>query len=212
MSFLEQAITELNKIDTKSQLTSYLNRFSELLPHVKWCGLVVQSSDMIYLGTIPEEVQRSLTLPTLKWANTQVYKPVWVGKEEALSRLAMPANSLLIRIPAVRPDSAWLILGFNSQIAEPQLIEKLGWCWQIIATYVYGTYRRFTAQPEADEVQLTPREIECAHWAALGKTSWEISHILGISERTVNFHLSNCMQKTGSINRQQLVLSCANLF
>jgi DNA-binding CsgD family transcriptional regulator len=37
---------------------------------------------------------------------------------------------------------------------------------------------------------LSNREIEVLKWAALGKTSWEMSMILEISERTVNFHLA----------------------
>ncbi|MEO8672358.1 MAG: LuxR C-terminal-related transcriptional regulator [Tahibacter sp.] len=42
---------------------------------------------------------------------------------------------------------------------------------------------------------LTPREREVLHWAAIGKTSWEISMILLISERTVNFHLINAARR-----------------
>lgn len=52
---------------------------------------------------------------------------------------------------------------------------------------------------------LTPKEMECLHWAGAGKTTWEISHILGCSERTVDFHLLNARRKLGSINRQQAV-------
>lgn len=44
---------------------------------------------------------------------------------------------------------------------------------------------------------LSNREIEVLKWAALGKTSWEMSVILEISERTVNFHLTNSAEKIG---------------
>ena len=54
-------------------------------------------------------------------------------------------------------------------------------------------------------VQLTGRERECLLWSAEGKTSWEIAQILGISERTVVFHLQNVMQKLDVSSRQQAV-------
>lgn len=52
---------------------------------------------------------------------------------------------------------------------------------------------------------LTQRERECLLWAAEGKTSWETAQILGISERTVIFHLQNVSEKLGCANRQQAV-------
>ena len=39
-----------------------------------------------------------------------------------------------------------------------------------------------------DELKLSPRELECLKWAAAGKTAWETSIILDISEGTVKFH------------------------
>lgn len=42
---------------------------------------------------------------------------------------------------------------------------------------------------------LSARELECLHWGALGKTSREIGMILGISQRTVYFHLTNAASK-----------------
>jgi len=53
--------------------------------------------------------------------------------------------------------------------------------------------------------QVTKREKECLLWASEGKTAWEISKILGISERTVLFHLNNCAKKFGAVNRQHAI-------
>lgn len=52
---------------------------------------------------------------------------------------------------------------------------------------------------------LTEREIDCMCWAAAGKTSWETAVILGISERTVNFHLRNACSKLQAPNRRAAV-------
>ena len=56
-----------------------------------------------------------------------------------------------------------------------------------------------------DKVKLTGREYDCLFWACEGKTSWEISKILCISERTVMFHLNNATEKFGAKNRQHAV-------
>jgi len=54
-------------------------------------------------------------------------------------------------------------------------------------------------------IHLTPREKECISWCADGKTAWEISAILGISERTVSHILENAQKKMNTTNRTQLV-------
>ncbi len=51
---------------------------------------------------------------------------------------------------------------------------------------------------------LTRREVEVAHWAALGKTNPEIAIILGISARTVEKHVHAALAKLGFENRVQM--------
>jgi len=53
--------------------------------------------------------------------------------------------------------------------------------------------------------KLSTRERECLHWVALGKTSWETGRILGLAERTVNFHIQNACRKLGVHGRQAAV-------
>jgi len=55
------------------------------------------------------------------------------------------------------------------------------------------------------EIKLTEREKECLFWAAEGKTAWETSQILNVSERTINFHLTNTTKKLSVFNRPQAV-------
>lgn len=55
------------------------------------------------------------------------------------------------------------------------------------------------------QVTLTKREKECLFWACEGKTTWEMSKILDVSERTVIFHLNNAVEKLGANNRQHAV-------
>jgi len=63
--------------------------------------------------------------------------------------------------------------------------------------------------PAATKDAISSREKEVLNWLKQGKSSWEISVILGISERTVNFHVYNIMGKLGVANRPQAVAAAA---
>ncbi len=62
-----------------------------------------------------------------------------------------------------------------------------------------------------NDVHLTSREIDVMRWTADGKTSHEIATILGISERTVNFHLNNVMAKLDAHNRISATVKAISL-
>jgi DNA-binding CsgD family transcriptional regulator len=57
----------------------------------------------------------------------------------------------------------------------------------------------------------SPREVEVLHWLKSGKTSWDMSVIMKISERTVNYHVNNIMHKLNVMNRSQAVSEAARL-
>ncbi|WDD98801.1 MULTISPECIES: helix-turn-helix transcriptional regulator [Thalassomonas] len=52
---------------------------------------------------------------------------------------------------------------------------------------------------------LSARELEVLNWAKEGKSNWDISLILAISERTVKFHFSNIFKKLEVLNRSQAI-------
>jgi LuxR family quorum-sensing system transcriptional regulator SolR len=60
-------------------------------------------------------------------------------------------------------------------------------------------------------IKLTEREVEVLRWAADGKTASESAEILGISERTVIFHIDNALRKLGAANKTAGVLKAAML-
>lgn len=65
--------------------------------------------------------------------------------------------------------------------------------------------RILTKKNGPQHICVTQREKEVLQWLKEGKSSWDISRILGISERTVNFHIYNIMEKLGAVNRPQVV-------
>jgi len=52
---------------------------------------------------------------------------------------------------------------------------------------------------------LTERELTCLQWVAIGKTSWETGRIMGLAERTINFHIQNACRKLGVHGRQAAI-------
>jgi DNA-binding response OmpR family regulator len=58
-------------------------------------------------------------------------------------------------------------------------------------------------------IDLGERELETLTWAARGKTFAEIGEILGLSRRTVEFHLDNARRKLGVPTRTQALIKAA---
>lgn len=81
-----------------------------------------------------------------------------------------------------------------------------------LLAHIHETIRLLLDDPAMiQDIQLSLREKECLLWSAEGKTAWEISQILHISERTVVFHLQNASEKLGVVNRQQAVARAISL-
>lgn len=77
---------------------------------------------------------------------------------------------------------------------------------EVVTPHLFQALKRITS---ADKLKSAPtlseREKEVLKWVALGKTTWETSVILGISERTVKFHVNNIMKKLNSVSRAHAV-------
>jgi DNA-binding response OmpR family regulator len=58
----------------------------------------------------------------------------------------------------------------------------------------------------ASDVQLNDREVEALTWVARGKTSIETAQILGLSKRTVDFHIDNARKKLGVSTRTEAAI------
>lgn len=115
-----------------------------------------------------------------------------------------------VSIPVHTPQGGFSILNLSSSKpyvrARPDILHAMPHA-QLFAAYLHENVRKVLEQELGawSRVHLTTRERECLLWAAEGKTAWETSHILHISERTVVFHLQNAMKKLDTVNRQQAV-------
>ena len=63
-------------------------------------------------------------------------------------------------------------------------------------------FSKFASQLQSNSsAKLSKREVTVLRWTADGKTSNEIAQILGISERTVNFHIANAISRLNVTNK-----------
>lgn len=77
----------------------------------------------------------------------------------------------------------------------------------LIAAFTHEAVRRLVDKTSRIlESPLTTRENECLHLIAIGKSTWEMSKILGLSEHGVLHHVRSLMGKFGVHHRHQTVL------
>ncbi|MES2826347.1 MAG: LuxR family transcriptional regulator [Pseudomonadota bacterium] len=87
---------------------------------------------------------------------------------------------------------------------DEQFIQVLPYA-QSLSYSLLDTYIRLKGEVINADFKITPREKECLFWACEGKTAWEIAQIIGITERTVIFHMTGATKKLGAANRQHAV-------
>lgn len=78
---------------------------------------------------------------------------------------------------------------------------------RVAAIYFQEKFASLRQRPDAPAkvAKLTPRERECLSWVASGKTDWEISQILNISEQTTHEYVQNALSKLNAATRAQAV-------
>lgn len=111
------------------------------------------------------------------------------------------------------PGDKTFLLGIDREEALPApgegLMQLIGGL-QLLASHAMAAadslLSRRLSKPELPK--LTKRELDVLSWTAQGKTAWEVSIILGMSEKTVNFHLGNAMRKLEVTSKHQAVLKC----
>lgn len=111
------------------------------------------------------------------------------------------------------PGNKHFLLGVDREESLPhdggQLMQMIGGL-QLLAAHALTAADRLLG-PKVDRndlPRLTKRELDVLSWTSQGKTAWEVSVILGMSEKTVNFHLGNVMRKLGVGSKYQAVLKC----
>lgn len=101
-----------------------------------------------------------------------------------------------------RSSAGWPALNANA-------LAKLVGALYLMSTQLEQA-RRSEHKVESDVAGLTAREIETLNWCKFGKTYGEIAAILGISSKTVKYHMSNVMRKLDVNDKTSAILSAAS--
>lgn len=107
-------------------------------------------------------------------------------------------------VPIHHPDGG--ITGVSIATKAYDLSPRDALALQMASYYLHARMAVLrAARPLRTGPSLTPRERECLQWVAAGKTDWEISQILNISEQTAHGYVQNALSKLGARTRAQAV-------
>lgn len=159
----------------------------------------------------PRILQARLWLPPAAWNSLgkSNYEPPPSVRAHARRKLMATGEFGLhsgITVPIRAPGIDWSFITFSASVRVPpkELVPLL-----LNATYfascLQGALWRAQGNDDVVSTTLSDRERDCLRWSAFGKTSWEISLIENISERTVNFHLQRAAAKLGLRGRRAAV-------
>ena len=107
-------------------------------------------------------------------------------------------------VPMIAPGGGVLAASLGGEVADVPPTAR-GMIAMICAYAIGRAIELRDREKKRERSGLTSREVECLKWAAGGKTEWEISAILSISEHTADKHLANARRKLGAANRAQAV-------
>jgi DNA-binding CsgD family transcriptional regulator len=215
MKKISQLVQQIEQIESDKSLEQFFSSISAIGAY-KWSGLMMfvpetaSSTSVRYIGNIPQRLVKKLIkekADLIESCKDQTSIYIENMPNDGWDMDIDLQGIVLVKFDTQSSEFGFLILGVikHAKAAVREKLQSLSWFWMIIIPYIYKAYRRGSKEAT---VKLTKRELECMKWASEGKTSWEISQILNISERTVNFHIANYIEKTGSINRQQAIAKC----
>lgn len=104
-------------------------------------------------------------------------------------------------------DVALLSLSLSRSDDEARQHARAMLTWgMLLATLTHEAVRRIVKdQSAARAPKLTKRETEVLRWIAEGKSNWEISRVVNISEHGVSHHVRNILLKFDVTSRHQAV-------
>ena len=115
-------------------------------------------------------------------------------------------------VPTYRPDRPTGVVTMCGEKPDFEVSAKRA--IHFISMYAYGKavcLATDEAPVEHTTVKLTVGEKEVLNWTAAGKSAWEISEILDISQDTVNWRLKNAYGKLNAVNKVQAVVNAIRM-
>jgi len=180
-----------------------------------------------YLGYDPVVSRAATTNAAFTWSACPEYHEALRGRPGVRSRAIRVMETatdfgytqgFLLPAHAVdqrgRPASALIALFWRE---DPKELERpeLRPAWLKLAAAAFHEkmleLRGLNQSGPQELPSLTDRERECLVWACRGKTRADTADILGITERTVEFHFDRAMKKLGVHNKYHAIATAIQL-
>lgn len=111
------------------------------------------------------------------------------------------AAGFAVPMVTLEGDLATISLGGERMELPPSARGLIG----LVGIYAIGRAFQLQDGRKPFHEPLTIREIDCLRWCAEGKTDWEISVILGVSETTIRTHVNSIRMKLRAQNKTHMV-------
>ena len=172
----------------------------------EWC---VYYGARDYVNFDPVMVTSAQTLLPFEWTGLGDKRKSSEKQREVLNHATEFGIKNGITVPIHGPGGAMAALSVTADSTE-QEFRKL---WKharhdllVMGLYYHSSIEKQITSTSLPKLRLTDRERECLLWTSRGKTAWEASEILCISEETVVFHLKNVMRKIGVFSKHHAVV------
>lgn len=166
---------------------------------------------MNYVASDPVVLQAMANREPFLWSDAaRIF-----GRGRTAGRVIGDASEFRLRdglaFPLTTLEGVIVLVSLGGEKFESSPAEK--GVLSLVVTYALGRALQLatTGEGRVKAHRLSDRETECLRWAALGKSEWEISCILGISEHTAERHLLNAKHRLGAANRVQAVAEAIRL-
>jgi DNA-binding CsgD family transcriptional regulator len=114
----------------------------------------------------------------------------------------------IIVAPFPNPNGGCDIVGVSRRHAEAPDRARIA-VLQAVCAQTWGRYADLAGDRPGngrDQIALTHRELEILKWVKDGKSNSEISEIMNLSVKTIEYHVGNILKKLGATNRTTAVV------
>jgi len=212
---IEQVDSTLSSITEKIGFDHFLYRGRFHTGGTHYVERIVSNYDAAWLEQYDRQCYAKVD-PTVSHALTSLCPLVWsdeMYQTESQRKYAQEARvhglceGITIPVHSRHGDVALVNLALSSSgDAARRHAREMMICGSLLAPQTHETMRRIVKTRQMSSVpRLTKRETEVLQWISDGKSTWEISKLVGISEHGVVYHVRNVLTKFDVGSRHQAV-------
>lgn len=146
----------------------------------------------------------------INWVDVKENTPVVQKFFGEAGEFGISSHGLTIPIRDTERRCAYFSVSTDVSLQEwRQIVDRYNQTFRNFAFLFHVYFRQSKCTAPMIKSGLSEREIQVLSWAAGGKSAWETSQILGISQRTVDSYIRSCLKKLEVTNKTQAVATAA---